>query len=242
ILMAIGMILLNRALRELAGEIVEQQKVFRESLHASKNHFQSLVSLLHTQAGFATTEPQRIFATEVEQKVSAYAILQKQLFENDYSADIAGYLSELSAAIEDAYAEPGRHAPIDLVLESFPTTPRETLYAGLIASEGLINAYKYAAATPNSGDYGKTASGNQNGSRDQTPAPQQPVRITVSTRRDPGTGRRAVEVRDTGPGFPVDVLKGEHGGFGTAFLRSLEDDNWTVTLMNDDGAVVRVEF
>jgi two-component sensor histidine kinase len=234
ILMVTGMVLLNQAIRELSGEMIEQQKVFRESLHASKNHFQSLASLLHTQAGFATSEPQRVFASEVEQKVSAYAILQKQLFENDYTADIAGYLSELSAAIEDAYAEPGRHAPLDLSLESFPTTPRETLYAGLIASEGLINAYKYAADN----EYADTG----NRGREDGPASSGPVRITISARKDTATGRRTVEVRDTGPGFPEDVLDGERGGFGTAFLRSLDGGDWTVELMNEDGAVVRVEF
>jgi len=236
ILMVTGMVLLNRALRELSGEIIRQQKVFRESLHTSKNHFQSLASLLHTQAGFASTEPQRLFATEVEQKVGAYAILQKQLFENDYSADIAGYLSELSAAIEDAYAEPGMHAPIELALESFPTTPRETLYAGLVASEGLINSYKYAAGNGNGG------SRKRDRDHDQALDPSLPVRITVTACRDAATERRTIEVRDTGPGFPPDVLDGSRGGFGTAFLRSLDGSDWTVTLANENGAVVRVEF
>lgn len=220
VLMVSGMFLLHQALRDIAGRMHEQQQVFRESLHTSKNNFQSLASLLHTQASFATNERQRSFATEIEQKVSAYAILQQQLFENDHHVDISRYLEELSATVEGAYAVPGHHTPIVRNLTSFPATPKETLYAGLLVSEALINAYKYA-------DTGQGAS---------------PVAITVSAGPIENSSRRVVEVRDTGPGFPADVLSGDQGGFGTTFLRSLTGAQWEVTLFNENGAVVRAIF
>jgi len=218
ILMATAMIVLHRTLGEIDGSMKEQQKLFRESLHASKNHFQSLASLLHTQAGYADTERQRDFATEIEQKVSAYAILQKQLFDQEYEVDIRRYIEELSATLEDAYNVPGRHAPIRRDLRTFPSTPKETLYVGLVVSEALINAYKYA------GD-GTT-----------------PVGIGVRTGPSEDGQKRMVEIRDTGPGFPEDVRSGQRSGFGTMFLRSLNGADWSVTLANEDGAVVRAVF
>jgi two-component sensor histidine kinase len=218
ILMVTGMVLLHRALRELAGTMNEQAKVFRESLHTSKNHFQSLASLLHTQAGYAINERQRAFATEIEQKVSAYAILQQQLFEQDYEVDVLRYVEEVSATIEDAYTVPGRQAPIQRDLQSFSVSPKETLYVGLVVSEALINTYKYAGSGA--------------------------ARVEVAVRIGPGEDghKRVVEVRDTGPGFPEDVLSDERSGFGTTFLRSLNGADWTVTLTNEDGAVVRAIF
>ncbi|MEX2443494.1 MAG: sensor histidine kinase [Alkalispirochaeta sp.] len=218
LLMFTGMLLLLRELRSITGAMSEQQEVFRESLHTSKNHFQSLASLLHTQAGFATSEGQRALATEIEQKVSAYAILQQQLFERDYEVDIQRYLEQLTATIEDAYAVPGQHSPVRTEFSSFPATPKETLYAGLVVSESLINAYKYAA----------TGAG--------------PVEIAVSAGPAiEGPGRR-VEVRDSGPGFPQEVLSADRSGYGTTFLRSLNGSGWSITLANDGGAVVRAEF
>lgn len=217
-LMVSGMYLLHRTLRELAGSMSEQQQVFRESLHTSKNHLQSLVSLLHTQASYATNERQRAFATEIEQKVSAYAILQQQLFERDHQVDIRRYLEELSATIEGAYAVSGRHAPLVRNLLSFRASPKETLYAGLVVSEAMINTYKHVAESEGA------------------------VEITLSAGPSENGSRRVVEVRDNGPGFPTEVLSGNQGGFGTTFLRSLNGGPWEVSLTNDGGAVVRAVF
>lgn len=216
ILMVSGIFLLYQSLRELAGTMSDQQKLFRESLHASKNHFQSLASLLHTEASYATNERQRSFATEIEQRVSAYAILQQQLFDHDYEVDIHRYLEDLSVTIEDAYAVAGRHTVVTRELSSFPVTPKETLYAGLVVSEAMINAYKYAG--------------------------EGPLKLAIVAGLGSDSSRRVVEVRDNGPGFPADVLSGDRAGFGTTFLRSLNGTRWRVALSNKDGAVVRAEF
>lgn len=218
VLMASGMFLLHRTLRELAASMSEQQQVFRESLHTSKNNFQSLASLLHTQASYAANEQQRAFTTEIEQKVSAYAILQQQLFEQDHQVDIRRYLEELSATIEDAYTVSGRHAPLVRNLFSFRATPKETLYAGLVVSEAMINTYKHVVQA------------------------RIPVEINLSAGLSDDCSRRVVEVRDNGPGFPAEVLAGTQGGFGTTFLRSLNGAQLEMTLTNDGGAVVRAVF
>lgn len=237
ILMCTGMILLNRMVRQLSKTMAEQNAMFRESLHTSKNNLQSLASLLRTQADFATESHERALAQELEQKVAAYSILQQQLFENQFSIDPKAYLEELIATIEDAYSTPDRFVPVKREIEDIEATPKETLYLGLIVSEALINAFKYAA-TPNSVTTihvrvwrdPPSPDGNEDGADDA----KNGVAVTP--------GRRRVAICDNGGGYAPDVISGERRGFGLTFLQSLNSKTWTVGFENRNGACVTASF
>jgi two-component sensor histidine kinase len=216
ILMVTGMILINRMVKSAASELSQQRSILRESLHTSKNNLMSLASLLRVQADFAENPETRAFTHELEQKVSAYALLQKQLFDNEGGPDIRSYLSELIATIQAAYRDPRRFAPVEHSIEPFDASARDALYAGLVVTEALINAYKY--------------------SHDD-----QPITVQVKT-AEAEDGRRILEVHDSGQGYPPEVLQGRRSGFGLTFLRSLNAGDWTVEFGNDSGAWVRACF
>lgn len=236
ILMVSGMILLRRTLLDVSRSISDQKQVYRESLHTSKNNLQSLASLLHTRAAFASSESSRVLITELEQKVAVYSLLQQKLFEEESAVDPADYFDELTVTIEAAYSQPERYLPVRRDFSGFrlaggpPPEPRELLYAGLIMGEALINAFKYAAASPHP-DGGSqiqiSASGGfcrENGCEADNAA------------------RRWVLVADTGPGFPPEVLQGKRAGFGLAFLSGMSSDGWSITWGNENGAWIRAEF
>lgn len=220
VLMLTGMVLLNLMIRGVSASIAQKDRLFRESLHTSKNNFQSLKSLLHVQADFAAGSEGRALALELEQKVEAYSLLQQQLFENDLSVDIRTYVKEMIDTIETAYADRERYSPVDDRIEQIEATPKETLYVGLIITEALINAYKYAAV-----------------------GTAETVGISVTVKTDhTDLKSRVVEVRDTGTGFPQEVLAGNRSGFGLSFLKGFSAPDWNFTFGNAGGAWIRVAF
>jgi two-component sensor histidine kinase len=236
ILMVTGMVLLRRTLLDVSHQISDQKQVFRESLHTSKNNLQSLASLLHTRAAFASSESSRELITELEQKVAVYSLLQQKLFEQESGVDPADYFDEITTTIEAAYSQSARYLPVKRDFDGFrlphgrATEPRELLYAGLILGEALINAFKYAAAPADPG----------RGNEIQISVGGGFCRENGCEKDDPA--RRWVLVADTGPGFPEEVLQGKRAGFGLAFLSGMSCDGWSITWGNDHGAWIRAEF
>lgn len=217
VLMVAGMVTINRMVKSVAAELARQQTILRESLHTSKNNLMSLSSLLRVQADFAETPETRAFTHELQQKVSAYALLQQQLFEDQDGLDVASYLTRLIETIEAAYRDPARFAPVSCSIEPFEADPRDALYAGLVVTEALINTYKYSRSTAGS------------------------VSVVVAAGKDADGGRQ-IRVSDNGQGFPQGVLDGTQSGFGITFLRSLNAGAWTVEFGNDHGAWVEARL
>lgn len=220
ILMASGMILINRMVKGVNREMMRQRALFRESLHTSKNNLMSLASMLRVQEDFAEDSSTRAFTRELQQKVSAYALLQQQLFENQSQPEAVPYLVELIATIEEAYADSSRFLPVERTIETFDSSPQDLLYAGLVVTEALINSFKYAASL--------------------LPSPDR-IALRVETRTTPD-GKRHIFVRDSGEGYPEDVLNGSRMGFGLSFLQNLNKGAWSVSYGNDHGACVEATF
>jgi two-component sensor histidine kinase len=216
ILMLSGMVGLGMALRGVYRKVHETEEIFRESLHTSKNNLQSLAGLLRSRANFTASPEVREFVQEIEQKVAVYGLLQKQLFERDAAVDYRSYISSLVDTVESAYSLSSRFFPVRQKVEAMEVSARETLYAGLIVSEALINVFKHARSS-------------------------EKITVDVSSGLGEG-GKRYIEIRDNGTGFPPEIVHGETGGFGTTFLREMNGDGWEVSLHNGGGAVVSVRF
>lgn len=216
ILMLSGMVTLRISLKRVYRNVRETEEKFRESLHTSKNNLQSLAGLLRTRAAFSASPESRDFVREIEQKVAVYGLLQKQLFEYNATVDFKSYLSSLVDTVESAYSRTTHFFPVRKRVESMEITARETLYAGLIVSEALINVFKHAQS------HGR-------------------INIDVSAGRN-AQGKRYIEIRDDGAGFPQKVLEGTSSGFGTTFLSDMNGDGWSISLHNHNGAVVSVVF
>jgi len=220
ILMASGMILINRMVKGVNREMMRQRALFRESLHTSKNNLMSLTSMLRVQADYAEDSVTRAFTLELVQKVAAYSLLQQQLFENQAQPEAVPYLNELIATIEEAYTDSSRFHPVERTIEPFDSSPQDLLYAGLVVTEALINSFKYAT--------------NQTHPTDRVA-----LRVAVRMSAD---GKHHISICDSGVGYPEEVLNGSRTGFGLSFLRNLNKGAWSVTYGNDRGACVEATF
>lgn len=222
VLMVGGLALLGPAVEairrreELARVAADEQALLaRESHHHVKNDLQLLHSLVSLQEGLERDATRARFLTELGARIRTIGLLHQQLYEAESHDSFVGYVTELVTQIKASYADaiPGLELRLDV--DELPFDRRAFLHCGLILTEALSNALKYA--------FGETAS---------------PVVHVTAAVRD---GVPMLEVRDNGCGLPAE---GEPKlGFGSILMRGIcEREGWPLTVVSDGGVLVRVEL
>lgn len=193
----------------------EQAFLARESHHHIKNDLQLLHSLVSLQEGMERDEARARFLAELGGRIRTIGLLHQQLYEAESHESFVAYVTEIVAQIRSSYADaiPGLKLVLDV--EELELDRRAFLHCGLILTEALSNALKYAFG--------------------ETPTPV--VRVTAANR----DGGALLEVRDNGRGLPVE---GEpKPGFGSILMRGIcEREGWPLTVVSDGGVLVRVEL
>ncbi len=136
----------KKAQEALERSLTEKTAMLKEIHHRVKNNLQIVASLLNLQAGRITNADTIVALRDVESRILAMALLHETLYQSgDFArVDFARYLKELCAHVLRSYGS----SSSDVTIERRVLCPRlsldQSIPCGLIISELLSNALKYA--------------------------------------------------------------------------------------------------
>jgi two-component sensor histidine kinase len=133
--------------------VADKEVLVREAYHRIKNNLQILSSLLELQAASTPSPDVRAALEESRHRVNAMARLHEQLYDSRASGRIriADYLRALADALGGSY---GTEVVVRVPDPDISLDPDRAIACGLVASELLTNACKYAYAPGQRGEIG----------------------------------------------------------------------------------------
>ena len=129
--------------------LAQQQTLLREMEHRIANSLQIIASILLLKAGAVGSEETRLELRDAHQRVMSVAAVQSHLHSVDgiERIGIAAYLTKLGAGLAASMIGPHHGIEIEVEAEDGSLQSSEAVSLGLIVTELVINAIKYAFPT-----------------------------------------------------------------------------------------------
>jgi two-component sensor histidine kinase len=206
--------------RRLERVIVHRDGLIAEIHHRVKNNLQMVASLLSLQTTRVRSEEAREALNSARRRVLSLAVLHKHLFERDdvENVDVGQFLEDLCIQLRGSHVG-SYDARIKITCEHAPLTlhTRDAIAIGLIVTEAVTNATKYAFP------------GKRSGKID--------VRLAVDG------DRVALSIKDDGVGAAAAAEPDQSGGLGRSLMEGLAGQlNGTLAVTQDQGTEVLVSF
>jgi two-component sensor histidine kinase len=186
-------------LLERSEDLLRQNHVLLQEMeHRVANSLQIIASILSMKARAVTSEETRLHLRDAHQRVMAVASVQKHLHASDGvdQIEVGSYLSGLCSSVASSMIGEDQPIAIKVIADGGKAESGRAVSIGLVVTELLINAVKYAF-----------------------PVVRSDARIVVSYGSRGSDWR--LTVSDNGVGKPVAERALGKDGLGTAIVRSL---------------------
>ena len=132
--------------REMAEARERAEMLLREVNHRVANSLALVASLVHMQAGALADPAAKDALIETQSRITAIAGIHRRLYTSDdvRFVEMDAYLASLVDELSSAMTAAGREHPIDLDVEPISVTTDRAVSLGVIVTELVTNAYKYA--------------------------------------------------------------------------------------------------
>lgn len=202
--------------QELEQALERERLLRREVHHRIKNDMNLVTSMLSLQIRETTNPDARTSLQKATDRIMVMGEVYEMLYSSaDFDEVDAKRLVERLASNFNTGPALRREA-IHIECDDFLLPTRVGVSLGIIVNELLTNAFKYGNDT----------------------SQEQRVRAEVKL---VDQRRFRVTVRDTGSGFPEEVLRGQHHGFGLTVVSALtEQHDGELKITNENGGVVEV--
>ena len=211
----------TRAKENMEASLREKEVLLREIHHRVKNNMQVISSLLTlSERGIGDPALSRVFE-EVERRIQAMAIVHDQFYESEDLAriDFSMNLHQLASSLIDDSDASGKKPELVFDAEEIRLTLEASIPAGLIVSEFVSNALRFAFV------------------RDDRPGM---IKIALRPKDD---GNLEIEVRDNGIGLSDGFDPKTAQTLGMQLIGILTEQlNGTVSFFNDGGTVAVLRF
>ncbi len=137
---------LKAAETQIRASLTEKETLIRELYHRTKNNMQVVSSLLTLHSVELEGEGAKAIFKDVVNKIVAMSLVHQKLYESrDLSnIDLADYIRDLVALLMDSYGVSSEKIQFDLDLEDMTMLIDTAIPCGLVISEIIANAIKYA--------------------------------------------------------------------------------------------------
>jgi two-component sensor histidine kinase len=207
-----------RAEREIRAARDRAEMLLSEVNHRVANSLAIVASLVRMQASAVSDVQAKNALAETETRIAAIAGLHRKLYTSDDigSVDLDAYLASMAQDLDVAMRQAGHGSRLRLDLQPFALPTDRAVSVGMVVTELLTNAYKYAYPGQSDGE----------------------VRLSLHL-RDPHTAVIAVE--DDGIGWSGSgSVKGT--GLGSRIIRSMASTLDTSVTFGDGGSGTRAEI
>ena len=208
ILLAFTDVTARRAIEQEKADLLEQteellrqkQVLFQEMQHRVANSLQIIASILLLKARAVTSDETRQHLQDAHQRVMSVAAVQQHLHATDGidQIEVGSYLTKLCSSLASSMIGEARPIVIRVTADESRIDSSKAVSIGLIVTELLINAIKYAFPTITA---------------------EALVLVTYET---DGPDWR-LQVADNGIGKSGNVAAATAGGLGTAIVKALVD-------------------
>ncbi len=208
ILLAFTDVTMRRAIEHEKEELLRQteellrqkQILFQEMQHRVANSLQIIASILLLKARAVTSEETRNHLQDAHQRVMSVAAVQQHLHATDGidRIEVGSYLEKLCGSLASSMIGDSRPITIKVVADQGDIESGEAVSIGLIVTELLINAIKYAFPVDKPG-----------------------AQVTVTYEVEGSDWR--LMVTDNGVGRQTDRRVTANSGLGTAVVRALAE-------------------
>lgn len=214
-----GMLLDQR--NRISESLKEKEVLLKEIHHRVKNNLQVISSLLNLQRYSSGDKGVEYIIDETQNRINAIALVHQKLYqsENVGRIDFSVYIRELVEQESVIYLN--KESPIEKIYEieensSFDIDLAVSL--GLIVSELIINAFKYAFSADRKN-------------------------VLIIKLSNKSKDEFTLVVRDSGAGLPPGFENGKKESLGMELVKILaEQINGSLSYRNDNGAVFTVQF
>lgn len=206
--------------RRLERVIAHRDALIAEIHHRVKNNLQMVASLLSLQAGRVRSEEAREALNSARRRVLSLSVLHKHLFERDdaENVEVGKFLEDLCVQLRGSHVG-SYDARIRIACESDPLIlpTRDAIALGLIVTEAVTNATKYAFPGRRSGT----------------------IVVRLAVRED----RVALSIKDDGIGATGEGDPALSGGLGRSLMEGLAGQlAGALSVRHEQGTEVVVEF
>jgi len=182
----------------LQNSLAEKEVLLKEVHHRVKNNLQIVASLLGIQLGNVGEPRTRAAVRAVRSRVEAMALVHQKLYQSEGldRVDVQEYLEQLTDSLYQTFDTSGGAVEWEVDAAGVSFDAETAVPLGLIVTELVSNAFKYAFA------------GRAEG------------RVRVGVRPAPG-GAYELRVEDDGVGIPESVRRGDLGSLGLVLVHDL---------------------
>lgn len=207
---------LHEKQEQIEQALERERLLLQEVHHRIKNDMNLVNSMLRLQGRQSANPEAQTLLNEAADRVTVLGNLYEMLYhDSDFEqVDAKPLVERLTRGLRTGTSPEGVTLYTECDEFSLPT--KEGVSVGIILNELITNALKYGKGT----------------------SPKQSVRVGVRL----GKHRELhLSVRDTGPGFPEQMLQGEYHGFGLTVVTALvEQHRGELKIRNEDGGVVEI--
>ena len=213
---------IHRLYEQTARDAKTKTMLLREVNHRVKNNLTGIIGLIHTEQRYASEQKRAVVQEAMErliQRINALAQVHDILSWTEWApvslSNMATHI--LSAALDAVPLD--RQIVMDVDPSKIKVLPQQANNLALVLNELVTNAIKYATS-------GGTTTH---------------LAVQIDQEEDDTV---LLEIRDSGPGYPPDVLRLERHGVGLYLVRILVEHalGGSLLLANDGGAVTAIRF
>lgn len=206
-------------LQERTSDLLGQKQVLlQEMQHRVANSLQIIASILMLKARAVTSEETRFHLKDAHQRVISVAEVQSHLHASGGvdQIEVGPYLTKLCASLAASMIGDAQPIELTVVADRGAIGSDKAVSIGLIVTELLINAVKYAFPVFKAG-----------------------AQVTVTFASDDEAW--TLTVSDNGVGKAADIAPGKHGGLGTVIVDALVKQlDGHMTVVATDGMTVTI--
>lgn len=204
-----------RAEREIRASRDRAELLLREVNHRVANSLQLIASLVTMQGTAARHEETRDVLRTMQNRILAVMQVHRRLYSDSSvgTVEVEPYLRGLAEELEGAVAAEGRPHPLELQIDPIRISTDQAVSVGVIVTELITNAYKYA--------YSDGARGA--------------IRIVL---RRVAPGHVALTVEDDGKGGFSEAVRGT--GLGTKIVHAMSASLGSKLQVDPDHAGTRI--
>ena len=198
--------------------LAQKQVLLQEMQHRVANSLQIIASILLLKARAVTSEETRFHLKDAHQRVISVAEVQSHLHASGGvdQIEVGPYLTKLCASLAASMVGDSQPIVLKVVADHGAIGSDKAVSIGLIVTELLINAIKYAF-----------------------PVFKDDARVTVTYVSDDDAW--TLTVADNGVGKATEAASDKHGGLGTMIVDALVKQlNGHMTVANTDGMAVTI--